>query len=67
VSSEDIDQFNKTMAASLGASGLKGDFDDKLIFAEPLIFTSFVDACKGHDASYRGVKDVAELSGVLES
>jgi hypothetical protein len=62
-----MDQFNKTMLASLGASGLKGDFDEKEIFREPLIFTSFVDACKGHDPSYRGVKDLPEISDVLHS
>lgn len=36
------------------------------MFEEPIIFTSFVDACKGHDASYRGIKDNEELRDCLE-
>ena len=62
---EDLDQFNKTMSAGMKGALLNGEIDEKLVFAEPMIFTSFVDACKGHEASYRGVKDLEELSGVL--
>jgi dynein heavy chain len=41
------------------------DYQEKDIFGTPLIFTSFVDACKGHDPSYRAVKDNEELSDAL--
>ena len=48
-------------------AGVNGEVEEKVIFAEPLIFTSFVDACKGHDPSYRGIRDVDELSQVLHA
>jgi len=67
VGADDIDQFNKTMSTSMKGALLNGDIDEKVIFNEPLIFTSFVDACKGHDPSYRGVKDTEELSDVLHN
>jgi hypothetical protein len=55
------------MSSAMKGALLNGDIDEKVIFQEPLIFTSFVDACKGHDASYRAVKDVEELSDVLHA
>jgi len=31
-----------------------------------LIYTSFVDICKGHDPAYKTVDDMEELRGILE-
>lgn len=52
-------------------NAIKNDFigipfkvDD--IHAEPLVFTSFVSACKGHDASYMQVVSMEDLNVVLE-
>jgi len=42
------------------------DFQESLVFEEPNICTSFVDSTKGHDASYRGIKDNDELKTCLE-
>lgn len=42
------------------------DFQESVLFAEPIIFTSFIDSSKGHDASYRGIKDNDELRDCLE-
>jgi len=67
ISAEDIEQYSKTMAGAMKGALLNGDIDEKVIFAEPLIYTSFIDACKGHEASYRGIKDVEELSDVLHA
>jgi dynein heavy chain len=36
-------------------------------FAEPLIFTSFVAACEGHEATYVHIKSTDHLKGVLEA
>jgi len=35
-------------------------------FADPLIFTSFVSACEGHEATYIHIKSIDHLKGVLE-
>jgi hypothetical protein len=43
------------------------DYQEAQIFGAPLIFTSFVDSIKGHDPSYRAVKDNEELSTALNS
>lgn len=34
---------------------------------EPLIFTSFVTACEGHDKSYFPIRDMPHLKGILEN
>ena len=36
------------------------------IFSEPLVFTSFVTACKGHDPAYMNVASMEDLNQVLE-
>jgi len=36
-------------------------------FEEPLIYTSFVAACEGHEASYLPIKGMDHLKGVLEA
>jgi len=43
------------------------DMKEDQIFEEPLIYTSFVTACKGHEAAYLPIKDMDELKGILES
>lgn len=37
------------------------------IFAEPLIYTSFVAMCNGHEPTYLPVKEMVDLKGVLEA
>jgi hypothetical protein len=32
------------------------------IFSEPLVFTSFVTACKGHDPAYMNVASMEDLN-----
>jgi dynein heavy chain len=65
VNKEDLEQYAKTMDTAMKGAGLNGETEAKVIFAEPLIYTSFVDACKGHDPSYRAIRDIEELSQVL--
>jgi dynein heavy chain len=36
------------------------------IFAEPLLYTSYVLACEGHEANYVPVKTMEALKGILE-
>lgn len=36
------------------------------IFEEPLIYTSFVAACEGHESAYLPIKSLEHLNGVLE-
>lgn len=61
---EDHDQYYKTLVAAQKESFV--DFQEAQIFAEPLIFTSFVDQINGHDATYRSVVDFDELKKALE-
>jgi dynein heavy chain len=37
------------------------------IFEEPLLYTSFVAACEGHEAAYLPIKGMEHLKGVLEA
>lgn len=37
------------------------------ITAEPLIYTSYVLACEGHEPNYVPIKDMEHLKGVLEA
>jgi dynein heavy chain len=37
------------------------------IFEEPLIYTSFVAMCNGHEPTYLPVKEMVDLKGVLEA
>ena len=49
-------------------NGLKElvEFKEEAIFAEPLIYTSFVDICKGHEPAYKPVDDMDALREILE-
>lgn len=42
------------------------DVKEEDIFAEPLLYTSFVSACEGHEANYLPIKGMDHLKGVLE-
>jgi len=43
------------------------EFKEELILETPLIYTSFVSACEGHEKSYMPIRDMAHLKGVLEN
>jgi dynein heavy chain len=49
-------------------NGLKElvEFKEEAMFAEPLIYTSFVDICKGHEPAYKPVEDMDVLRELLE-
>ena len=42
------------------------DFKEDVILEQPLIYTSFVTACEGHEKSYMPIRDMSHLKGVLE-
>ena len=42
------------------------DVKEEDAFEEPLIYTSFVSACEGHEATYIPIKGIDHLKGVLE-
>jgi dynein heavy chain len=37
------------------------------VFEEPLIYTSFIAMCKGHEPSYKPIEEMDELKQVLEA
>jgi dynein heavy chain len=43
-----------------------GDIKEEEILAEPLIYTSFVASCEGHDRTYMEIKGLDHLKEVLE-
>lgn len=49
-------------------NGLKElvEFKEESIFAEPLLYSSFVDICKGHEPAYKSIDDYDELRLILE-
>ena len=51
------------------ANGLKefSDFKPEDIHEEPLIYTSYVAACEGHEPSYMPIKGMDHLKGILEA
>lgn len=44
-----------------------GDFKEEAIFEEPLLYTSYVAMCQGHEATYLPVKEMADLKVTLEA
>lgn len=38
-----------------------------IVFEEPLIYTSYVAACEGHEASYLPIKGMDHLKQILEA
>jgi len=61
---EDVNQYYNYMR-----NGLKElvDFKEETVFEEPLIYTSFIASCKGHEPSYKPIEDYDELKQVLEA
>jgi len=47
-------------------AGKKFDIKEEQLYEEPLIYTSFVSACQGHEKSYRPIEDIEVLKKVLE-
>jgi len=50
-------------------NGMKefSDFKAEEVHAEPLIYTSYVAACEGHEPSYMPIKGMDHLKGILEA
>ena len=50
-------------------NGLKElvEFKEEQVFEEPLIYTSFIAMCKGHEPSYKPIEEMDELKQVLEA
>ncbi len=44
-------------------NGLKElvDYKEEVVLAEPLIYTSFISMCKGHEPSYKPVEEMDDL------
>ena len=61
---EDVNAYMNFMR-----NGLKElvEFKEEQIFEEPLIYTSFIAMCKGHEPSYKPVEEIDELKQVLEN
>lgn len=59
----DVELYNKFMSA-----GMKEfpDLKEDAILEAPLIFTSFVTACEGHEPAYMPIKSMDHLKGILE-
>jgi len=62
--------FEEDIAAYMNymKNGLKelADYKEETVFAAPLIYTSFIAACKGHEASYKPVDEMEDLRDILE-
>jgi len=43
------------------------DIKEEAIFEEPLLYTSYVAACSGHEAAYLPIQGMEHLKGVLEA
>ena len=50
-------------------NGLKElvEFKEEQVFEEPLLYTSFIAMCKGHEPSYKPIEEMDELKQVLEA
>lgn len=61
---EDVDAYNKLMSNAMKEFS---DFKEEVIREEPLIYTSFVTACEGHEPAYMPIKDMDHLREILEA
>lgn len=43
-----------------------GDAKPEVIFEQPLLYTSYVAQCEGHDATYMPIQSMEHLKGILE-
>lgn len=61
---EDVNSYMNFMK-----NGMKElvDFKEEAVFAQPLIYTSFIAMCKGHEASYKPIEEMDELKDQLEA
>jgi len=64
-----IDQADRTLFMMYVKNGIKkfSDAKEDDVLAEPIIYTSFVTACKGHDKALMPVADFPALKEVLEA
>jgi len=61
---EDIEAYMGFMKNAI--KQFPSDLKEELIFEEPLVFTSFVSLCKGHEATYMHIVDMDDLKRVLD-
>ena len=62
---EDRDQFMVYMNNALKEFGELGK--PEAVFEEPLLYTSYVAACEGHEAAYLPIKGMDHLKQILEA
>jgi dynein heavy chain len=64
-----IDEEDVKLYMTYMTNGIKafGDTKPDDIFEEPLVYTSFVASCEGHEASYLPIKGMDHLKGILEA
>jgi len=64
-----IDEDDEKLYMTYMTNATKEFTDVKVddIFEEPLLYTSFVAACEGHEAAYLPIKGMEHLKGVLEA
>jgi dynein heavy chain, axonemal len=62
---EDRAQFMIYMNNGLKEFGENGKAE--VIFEEPLLYTSYVSACEGHESSYLPIKSMEHLKQILEA
>lgn len=61
---EDREAYMNYMRAAIKEFG---DLKEEAIFEEPLLYTSYVAACEGHEAAYLPIKGMEHLKEVLEA
>lgn len=61
---EDIEAYMGFMKNAI--KQFPSDLKEELIFEEPLLFTSFVSLCKGHEATYAHIIDMDDLKRILD-
>jgi dynein heavy chain, axonemal len=62
---EDRDMYRTYMTNALKEFGEFGKAE--VIFEEPLLYTSYVSACEGHEAAYLPIKSMDHLKEILEA
>jgi len=64
-----ITEVDRDLYEGFMGNGMKEfpDMKPEEILAEPLLYTSYVLACEGHEANYVPIKDMEHLKGVLEA
>lgn len=60
----DVDSYMNYMTTAIKEFP---DFKPEQIFEEPLLYTSYVAVCEGHEAAYLPTKGMDHLKGVLEA